>query len=340
MKPTMAGNFPLGENMPVQRPASPQESGSPACSIIIRAYNEAQHIGRLLDGICQQTIQDRQVILVDSGSIDRTLEIAQEYPIEIVHIQPDEFSFGRSLNLGISQARSDFIVIASAHVYPVYPDWLERLLAPLQVEKIGLVYGKQRGAANTHFSEHQIFAHWFPDISNNNQEYPFCNNANAAIRRSLWEQHAYDESLSGLEDLEWARWIMQQGYRIAYSAEAEIIHVHNETPRGVYNRYRREAMAFKRIFPQENFHLGDFIRLVSTNISTDLWHAAKQGVLGSSFRSIFWFRWMQFWGTYQGYRHSGPLTGQLRRTFYYPRRPETRGQKERNIEPIRYREGR
>jgi len=34
---------------------------------------------------------------------------------------------------------------------------------------------------------------------------------------------------------------------------------------------------------------------------------------------IFWFRWMQFWGTYRGYRQSGPLTWQLRQTFYYPR---------------------
>ena len=319
-------------------PVSPSYINKPSCSIIIRAYNEVEHIGRLLDGIRQQSIRDTQVILVDSGSTDGTLEIAGSYPIEIVHIQPEEFSFGRSLNLGISHARSEYIVIASAHVYPVYPDWLERLLALLQDEKIGLVYGKQRGATHTHFSEHQIFAHWFPEISRLNQDHPFCNNANAAIRRRLWEQHIYDESLSGLEDLEWARWAMQQGYRIAYCAEAEIIHVHNETPNGVYNRYRREAMAFKRIFPQENFHLGDFIRLVSTNIANDLWQAAKQGVLGSSLKSILWFRWMQFWGTYQGYRHSGPLTGRLRRTFYYPRRTEPIIPNHRDVEPIRYRE--
>lgn len=334
----MAGKLADPKSSSAELPANPSKSNMPACSIIIRAYNEAQHIGRLLDGIRQQTIQNTQVILVDSGSTDGTLEIARNYPIEIAHIQPEEFSFGRSLNLGISQARSEYIVIASAHVYPVYPDWLERMLTPFQNEKIGLVYGKQRGAANSHFSEHQIFAHWFPDNSTPNQDHPFCNNANAAIRRNLWKQHTYDESLSGLEDLEWARWAMQQGYRLAYAAEAEIIHVHNETPSGVYNRYRREAMAFKHIFPQENFHLGDFIRLVSTNIASDLWQAARQTKLVSSFRSIFWFRWMQFWGTYQGYRHSGPLTGQLRRTFYYPRRPESSNQKERNIEPIRYRE--
>lgn len=311
----------------------------PTCSIIIRAYNEAGHIRRLLDGIQQQTIRPRQTILVDSGSSDGTTDIAAEYPVEILHIDPQDFSFGRSLNLGISQAEGEVVVFASAHVYPVYPDWLERLLHPFLEQNVALVYGKQRGARETKFSEHQIFAHWFPDRSVSQQTHPFCNNANAAIRRSLWQEHAYDESLSGLEDLEWGRWALQQGHRIAYSAEAEIVHVHQETPAGVYNRYRREAMAFKRIFPQENFHLWDFFRLSTTNIASDLWHAARQGKMLASLGSIFWFRWMQFWGTYQGYRQSGPLTWHLRRTFYYPRQMESSTQTvRRNVEPIRYNE--
>ncbi|HPO57683.1 MAG TPA: glycosyltransferase family A protein, partial [Anaerolineaceae bacterium] len=101
---------------------------SPACSIVIRAYNEEKHIGRLLDGIMQQTVKDVQIILVDSGSTDATMAIARRYPVEVVTIRPQEFTFGRSLNLGISHARAEVVVMASAHVYPVYPDWLERLL--------------------------------------------------------------------------------------------------------------------------------------------------------------------------------------------------------------------
>jgi hypothetical protein len=52
--------------------------------------------------------------------------------------------------------------------------------------------------------------------------------------------------------------------------------------------------------------------------------------------SIFWFRWMQFLGTYQGYRYSGPVTGQLRRTFYYPTMHASPSNQMRNIQPIRY----
>jgi glycosyltransferase involved in cell wall biosynthesis len=306
------------------------------CSIVIRAYNEEEHIGRLLEGIRQQTVRDVEIVLVDSGSTDRTVTIAQIFGARVVHIPAAEFTFGRSLNLGILAATRELIVIASAHVYPVYPDWLESLLRPFEAEQIALTYGKQRGPETARFSEQQIYHQWYPDASNPRQETAFCNNANAAIRRSLWEQKPYDETLTGLEDLAWAKWVKEQGYDIAYVAEAEIIHVHNETPRGVFNRYRREAMAFQRIYPEAHFNLYDFTRLAVMNILSDLWHAAREGVLWKNLGSILWFRWMQFRGTRAGYRESGLLTPQLRETFYYARERKRKKAHTREIEPIRY----
>ena len=309
------------------------------CSIIIRAYNEATHLPRLLEGISQQTIKDVEVILVDSGSTDATVSIAESLGARVVKIPAEEFTFGRSLNFGIQAAKHEFVVIASAHVYPVYPDWLECLLRPLEDEKVAVVYGKQRGTGTSKFSEHQIFQQWFPDEDILRQPSPFCNNANAAIRRSLWEQHPYDETLTGLEDVAWAKWAQTRGWELAYAAKAEIIHAHNETPRGILNRYRREGMAFKRIFPESHFNIYDVVRLTATNILSDLWHAARQRLLLRNLASIFWFRIMQFWGTYQGYRLSGPLTAHLRQTFYYPRGANAKSlgdSTDRDVQPIRY----
>lgn len=309
---------------------------SPVCSIIIRAFNEEKHITRLLDGIRHQTIEDVQIILVDSGSSDRTVEIANTYGVQVVTIQPQDFTFGRSLNLGISHASADYVVFASAHVYPVYPDWLERLLEPFENDKVAISYGKQRGMETTQFSEHQIFKHWFPDVSTNNQSHPFCNNANAAIRKKLWDQNAYNETLPGLEDLAWARWAHEQGYRIAYVAEAEIIHVHNESWHGISNRYRREGMAFKMIYPQERFEIPDLIKAFFSNVKNDLQIAKRDKIIKKVWKSVLGFRWNQFYGTYLGYRQSGPLTWQLKQTFYYPRNDHQINKIEREIKPIHY----
>lgn len=288
------------------------------CSIIIRCYNEEEHIGRLLEGIAQQTLRDIEIIVVDSGSTDATLAIASRYPVKSLSINKDDFSFGYSLNVGCRAATGEFLVIVSAHVYPVHKDWLEQLLTPFAEEKVALVYGKQRGNEMTNFSEHQVFAKWFSDHSDWNQGHPFCNNANAAIRRTLWERFPYDETLTGLEDLAWARQVAGAGYRIAYEVNAEVVHVHNERPHSLFNRYRREAIALKGIFPHEHFSLFGFVRMYVQNVFSDLFHALQRGVLWGNVMNIFTFRLMQFWGTYRGFAQHGLITRQLKQKFYYP----------------------
>ena len=142
--------------------------------------------------------------------------------------------------------------------------------------------------------------------------------------------------MTGLEDLAWAKWAKEQGHAISYVAEAEIIHVHNETPRGVYNRYRREAMALRKIYPEAHFNFYDFVRLTITNIFSDLWHAGREGVLWKNIPSIFWFRFMQFHGTRMGHRETSLITPQLRETFYYARERKRKDGKKRDVEPIEY----
>lgn len=309
----------------------------PKCSVIIRAFNEERHIGRLLEGILQQTVREVEVLLVDSGSTDATVAIASQYPVRILTIPPDSFSFGRSLNLGCAAARASRIVIASAHVYPVYPDWLARLLQPFRDPRVAMAYGKQRGHAGSRYSESQVFRAWFPETGRPRQDHPFCNNANAAIRRSLWKKRPYDETLPALEDIDWATWAIRQGHTLAYVAEAEVTHVHEEAPRAVFNRYRREAMALRRIHPHTRFRLTDFFRLFTGNVLSDTWHALHDRALPAKLPEILWFRWMQFWGTYRGFSLSGPLTEELKQAFYYPRGlAQPKDGKERAARPLDY----
>src|SRR5262245_41014116 len=210
------------------------------CSVVIRAYNEEKHIEKLLIGLSRQTLVPHEVILVDSGSTDNTVAIARRYGVKVVSISKGAFTFGRSLNMGCAAASGDFLVFVSAHVYPRHTSWLADLMQPFADTKVVLSYGKQRGNHLNHFSEHQIFAKWFPRESIVPQGSYFCNNANAAIRRSEWEQRPYDETLTGLEDLDWAKKAQADGGWIAYVADAEIIHVHEESWIAVRNRYRRE----------------------------------------------------------------------------------------------------
>jgi rhamnosyltransferase len=291
---------------------------TPGTSVVIRCYNEERHIGRLLSGLVRQTQPPDQIILVDSGSTDATLAIASQFPVEVATIEPQRFSFGRSLNVGCSAALHEILVFASAHVYPVYDSWLADLTAPLSDPQVVLAYGRQLGDERTRYSEQRVMARWFPPQSDTRQLHPFCNNANAAVRHSAWLQQSYDEDLTGLEDLDWAKRAQERGLSIAYVAEAPVVHAHDETWRQIVNRYRREAIAHKQIYHEQRMGPLDAIRLAVGNVASDYVHAAHDRALFRNLGSIPSFRAAQFWGTYRGFRQRGKASAVLRRHFYYP----------------------
>ena len=224
----------------------------PSVALIVRCFNEERHIGRLLTGALQQTRPPDEIIVVDSGSTDHTVTIASAFDVTLVTISPEEFSFGRALNRGVCAAADhDLCVFASAHVYPVYDTWLEHLVGALHSPDVVLAYGRQQAPPGARFSEARLLHHWFPADSAPRQNHPFCNNANAAVRRAVWEELPYDEELTGLEDLDWAKRAMDRGHAISYVAEAPVVHVHDESVATIVNRYRREAVAHKQIFSEQ-----------------------------------------------------------------------------------------
>lgn len=287
-------------------------------SLVVRALNEAEHIGTLLEAAARQSRPPDEVILVDSGSTDRTVEIATALGAHVVHIAPSDFSFGRALNLGCKQAAGGVLVFASAHVYPTDDAWLERLVAPFADDTVALAYGGQVGDERTQFSEFQVLRRWFPEQSDSDQTHPFCNNANCAIRRTVWEGLPYNEDLTGLEDLDWANRARSLGHRLVYVAPARVVHVHEESFRQTITRYRREAVAHKRIFGDQRLAASEALALFLANTIRDYITAVMERDILTNMASIPRFRLAQFVGSYLGFRESEQVTTELKRRFYYP----------------------
>ena len=216
-------------------------------------------------------------------------------------------------------ALQEILVIASAHVYPRSERWLELLLKPFDDPNVALVYGGQRGDRRTKFSEHRIFQQWFPDESCEEQRHAFCNNANAAVRRDTWAVMPYDEMIPGLEDILWAKRAIERGLKVAYSADATVVHVHEESYRQIYHRYRREAMGLQAISPGENMSLSHALGLWGRTVASDLREARKEGLIRRVLWSVLCFRAAQYWGTYQGLKWRNSLTSELKARLYYPK---------------------
>lgn len=289
-----------------------------SASIVIRAYNEEAHIGRLMEGLRAQRVQPLEVILVDSGSTDSTVTIAQHYGARLVRIAKEDFTFGRALNVGCEAAKGDILVFVSAHVYPTHDTWLGDMLQPFDDHRVVLSYGGQLGGDTNKYSEHRLFAQWFPQEAALPQKGYFCNNANCAVRRSVWETHNYDEALTGLEDLDWAKRAQADGGWLAYVPKASIVHIHEETWSQVRNRYRREAIALRNIDSAAHFSFADFVGLFTANVASDFRVALKHKMFLKEWRSIILFRFNQFYGALQGHKDPPELSRELKRRFYYP----------------------
>lgn len=274
----------------------------PETSIVIRTFNEEKNVGNLLSAIKEQDYSDYEIILVDSGSTDRTVTIAREHCDQVLQIHSRDFTFGYSINVGCKNSTAEFIVIVSAHALPVGRHWLRALVIPLERRDVAMSYGRHIGAPTTKFSERQDFLRLFGDSASRNERLPYyANNANSAIKRSLWEEHQFDEYLTGLEDIAWARYFVENGYRVVYAPEAEVLHIHEETRRQIYNRYRREALAARRIGltvpPHGSPRVGDFIlNLVRDGAAT------LPCVSLPTLKEIASFRYHQWRGSRGGWR--------------------------------------
>jgi rhamnosyltransferase len=291
-------------------------------SVIIRTYNEQRHLGELLQGIANQELRGLEgieVVVVDSGSTDRTLEIASEYNARIVSIKKEEFSFGRSLNIGCDAATGDALVFVSGHCIPVNSAWIADLVSPLGQADIVYAYGGQLGNEDSHFSEKQIFAKYFPAENKIPQEGFYCNNANAALLKDVWAACNFDEELTGLEDMYLAKQLVARGYKLAYVASAAVYHLHNESWAQVSRRFEREAIALQHIMPEVNLNRRDISRYFLSAVLLDIGAALQQRCLRHNIKKILQYRYMQFSGAYRGNHFTRKLSRDLKESYFYPR---------------------
>lgn len=290
-------------------------------SVIIRTYNEQKYLDQLLRLIHQQECKttDLEVIIVDSGSTDATLDIASKHRCNIVHIKKEDFTYGRALNLGCEIAMGDFLVFVSGHCLPVDSKWLDELILPLISANASYSYGRQLGFDTTKFSESQFFTKNFPVYSKIPQDGFFCNNANAAISRQAWKQFKFNEQLTGLEDMYLAKQLVENNQKIAYSSSSMVYHIHNESWRQVRIRYEREAYALHRIMPEVHFTVMDFIRYFISGVVSDSIIAIRQRCFFQKFYEILMFRLMHYWGTYQGNHLTRKLSARLKYRYFYPK---------------------
>ncbi len=197
-------------------------------------------IGRCLRQVFNQRGElSIEVLVLDCESSDQTVKIAQSFETTVFSVCPEEFSYARSLNFGISQARGRFFVSLSAHAIPCDEWWLHNLVCALVTdETLGASFSCQRPFPEASMPEAKAVLSAFPDKArilrwNQIQNEPplqkyhaaIFSNVSSCIRTDLVRSLPFRE-LPFSEDRYFAIECLQAGHGICYAATSKVFHLH------------------------------------------------------------------------------------------------------------------
>ena len=188
-------------------------------------------------GVFKQDYKDFEVILVDNLSTDKTIEKALQFNITKV-IACEDFRPGLALNMGIRESKGEYIVCLSGHCIPVNEKWLSNLMRNFNDEEVAGAYGRQEPLAFTSDSDKRDLSIIFGLDRRTQKKDSFFHNANSMLRRKLWEENPFDETLANIEDRVWAEKVLHGGYKIVYEPRASVYHYH-----GIYHQGNEERCA-------------------------------------------------------------------------------------------------
>lgn len=208
----------------------------PKVSVLIRAYNESKWINMCLKKLNEQTIQPKEIIVLDNNSTDGTAVITKKfYKRTKVYKYNHSYSPGKMLNYGISKCNGEFILILSAHCIPCDNFLVENLIKSFSNnKKICAAYARQ---VSLNFSDDLTVRDLMLTYGSENKLQktdPQFNNACSIIKKSEWKNNKFDNSITNLEDRYWASQKLKKGKFIYYSADSKVFHYHgshhNNTP--------------------------------------------------------------------------------------------------------------
>jgi rhamnosyltransferase len=299
---------------------------APAISVVIPTKNGAATLREVLASLTVQEVAPSEVIIVDSGSRDATVDIARAdsgaMPVRIESIPPASFNHGETRNLGASYASGDLLVFLTQDATPGDPGWLRALTAPFADPQVAGVYGAHRPRPSCHPMEARQILEFeliagaarrvntaaAPDFHENPWPYIYFSNSNSCLRRSVWERIRF-RRLSFAEDQDWARRALLAGHATVFAPDAVVVHSHSYGARECFRRCYDHAKGMQELFGRPELpRLRSVLPRVTRDVRADYrWlrrsAAPRRAALGWMPASLAWHA-AQYVGLWVGTHHT------------------------------------
>lgn len=244
-------------------------------SIVIPTKNGGERLDQVLAAVfSQKTKYTYEVICVDSGSSDQTLDILHKYPCQVYEIPPEEFGHGKTRNYGAARGTGTYIMFLTQDALPANDHWIEAMIDAMQMEYgiaggFGIHYPYpdcnvlDKRDLKRHFQnfgeENRVFFIDNEELYYRDKGYQqylaFFSDNNSCLKRSVWEKIPYQD-VDFAEDQIWSRQILEAGYKKVYCPHAAVYHSHNYPLRTYFHRYYDEFKGVYRVYQWRMFESG------------------------------------------------------------------------------------
>lgn len=278
---------------------------SPDISIVLLTYNGDTYLAEVLASIFSQTTRfSYEVIAIDSGSSDRTLEIIKEFPVTLVQISNHEFGHGRTRNLGARHAAGQYVVFLTQDATPANEYWLDNLVRPLvEIPNVAGAYSRQipRPDCNPWESRDiSVGAGPISAVKRVDFQDPFqkenyrvhqsrfitFSNVSSSIRKNVLHRLPFAENIVMVEDQEWCKRAIEAGHWVGYEAASVVYHSHNHSLGMIYKRHFDYGVSLREFAPIPMTLKGVLLYTVFESLGDITF------VLGQRRTSISTFKWI------------------------------------------------
>jgi rhamnosyltransferase len=254
-------------------------------TVVIPTFNGGIWLEHTLQKIFQQSIiEEMEILVIDSGSSDNTLNVLKKYPIRIHEIPNKTFNHGSTRNLGTQLAKGRFVLFTVQDACPASNEWAEKMLSNFNSERISAVCGGQAvphdknknpiqwyrpqsrpQKASVFFKNKENF-----DSLNAQQKNRLCSwdNVNAIYRRKVLLEVPF-QHISFAEDMAWAKDALRASKELIYDFSNPVFHYHHQNKEFTYKRtladayFRYELTGFRAPVP-ERFPIRAIISWIKT----------------------------------------------------------------------------
>jgi glycosyltransferase involved in cell wall biosynthesis/GT2 family glycosyltransferase len=252
---------------------------------IVLVKDGRRYLGEVLEALGREGVDE--VLVLDSGSADGSVEIARAAGARVHEIAPDEFGHGRTRNLAAELASGDRLAFLTQDATPV-SGWFAAHNEALELaDDVGVSFGPHlpRPETSPMIAREltEFFAGFAPDGRPAVQragDDPFLSNVNACYRRACWE-HVRFRDVPYAEDQAFGRDALAAGWAKAYHPGAAVLHAHDyptvEFMRRYFDEYRGLRDTAGHVEP---FAVGASVRSTAGAVRRDVAWLREHGAGG------------------------------------------------------------